>query len=319
MPRNAGKMMYLRFIIILFTVTSALAVARAPAPSVLGERVLRHAMGYTHIEVVKLLLEYGADTNAVDTVGRIVLMEAGFLVGNRVRRINAASFEENVTEQEHTVAAMPSLLEAAEQGDVESVRQRLSQGDDVNTTGLFDVTAMMLAAEHGHLEVMQILREEGAAVNAVDEFGLNAAMRAVLGGSVEALQVLVQWGTDIGHVTNYGSSALALAVESKKLPAVQVLLASGADPEFVRDDITMLKLAAKLGATDIIKELVRYGVDIHRVVGDYTALMFAITHVQHEVMRVLSDYGAELTAAQRTQLLDREIDVEEIMRAARGA
>jgi ankyrin repeat protein len=58
-----------------------------------------------------------------------------------------------------------SILDAAEQGDIEAVKQHLADGADVNAKDR-GWTPLLKAAWHGHKEITELLIAEGADVNA---------------------------------------------------------------------------------------------------------------------------------------------------------
>ena len=64
------------------------------------------------------------------------------------------------------------ILAAAYNGNIEAVKQHLSNGVDVNVKGGFaDGTPLHYAAANGHKEIAELLIEKGADLNAKDEDG----------------------------------------------------------------------------------------------------------------------------------------------------
>ena len=66
-----------------------------------------------------------------------------------------------------------SIHEAAEEGNIEAVKQHLAAGTDVNAkdTRRGYVTPLHCAAIHDHKEIVELLIANGADVNAKDEGG----------------------------------------------------------------------------------------------------------------------------------------------------
>jgi ankyrin repeat protein len=54
------------------------------------------------------------------------------------------------------------LIEASEEGAIEIVRLLLAYGADVNIIGIDGDTALMVACRHGHFEIIKLLLEHGA-------------------------------------------------------------------------------------------------------------------------------------------------------------
>ena len=62
------------------------------------------------------------------------------------------------------------LFDAAQAGDLDSVKAAIDSGVDVNAKTKYSGTALSFAAEKGHLEVVKYLMEKGADPNAKDTF-----------------------------------------------------------------------------------------------------------------------------------------------------
>jgi ankyrin repeat protein len=59
----------------------------------------------------------------------------------------------------------PSLVRAAKAGKVNTVRQMLSRGGDVDVHDRYGRTALMEAVREGHIEVVKLLLEHGANIH----------------------------------------------------------------------------------------------------------------------------------------------------------
>lgn len=106
-----------------------------------GETPLRLAVDRADHDGAALLLECGADVNAVDDFGETVLMKAAFA------------------------------------GDTEMARLLLDRGADVNAVDDLGETVLMKAAPGG-TDTVRLLLDAGADVNAQDEDGLDALAHA---------------------------------------------------------------------------------------------------------------------------------------------
>ncbi|MDE0200553.1 MAG: ankyrin repeat domain-containing protein [Caldilineaceae bacterium] len=207
---------------------------QAPA---IGSEALFTAIEKGDVEMVRILVEAGADINAADGFG-----------GNT------------------------PLHEAVEQGDAEIVRILVAAGADVHAEGYFDRTPLTLAAEEGATEILQILLGTGpdadTSVGGEDKeavstpsVGSEALYTAIEKGDVEMVRLLVEAGADINAAEGFGGNTpLHEAVKKGDLEIVKILVAAGADVEAKGYfDRTPLSLAAEEGATEIMRILLGLG------------------------------------------------------------
>ena len=94
-------------------------------------------------------------TSLVPAVALMVVLTAG-LAANPAHAQGSASDER--------------LLEAAQQGDLEVVKELLAAGIDIDTGNRYGATALFFAAFRGNVEMVELLLENGAEVNVRDTF-----------------------------------------------------------------------------------------------------------------------------------------------------
>jgi rubrerythrin len=104
-----------------------------------------------------------------------------------------------------------TLIEAVKKGDTKAVKSFLGRGADVNSSGSFDMTLVMLAARQGHIDITRILIDQGADVNAKDFSGNTALMKAVENGHAKTVKFLLDKGADLNLKNDHGLTAAAKA------------------------------------------------------------------------------------------------------------
>ena len=95
------------------------------------------------------------------------------------------------------------LLEAAENGNVDEVRDLLAAGANVNTINEYSVTPLMLAARGGVREV-EILIDAGARLDEKDNNGSTALFHAAAWGNAAAVNLLLEAEADVNARNRYG-------------------------------------------------------------------------------------------------------------------
>ena len=117
-------------------------------------------------EIISLLVTYGAldaHTKPTSEITRQFIY-AVFLVN--VERVNAMLCDNPELVQERYARGDTALHHAARNGDLEIVKQLVSNGADVNATTDNNHFPLYCAAGHGHVETTQYLVENGADLQA---------------------------------------------------------------------------------------------------------------------------------------------------------
>lgn len=128
-------------------------------------------------DVIKSLLDKGADPNKTDAIGHTVLWELAKKGDSEsVKALLAANAKPDVKDP---VSDTTPLMESAKTGDLESVKALLDKKANANFKDGFDRTPLMEAAKSGNTEVVKLLVEKGAKGNTKDKANTTALQEAV--------------------------------------------------------------------------------------------------------------------------------------------
>lgn len=141
-----------------------------------------------HLEIVKLLIKYGADVNA-----------------SNIQNQNTA------------------LMAAAWKGNIEIVESLLDSGADLNLTNRGGRNILMFFILKEYSALAQRVIEGGVKINQPDNEGYTPLMLAAQKGDARIIQVLLNAGADPFAVNNKGEDAFFLAKLSDNAEAVQLL------------------------------------------------------------------------------------------------
>ena len=97
---------------------------------------------------------------------------------------------------------------AAEQGDIEAVKEYLAIGTNVNAMGEDGETPLHFAAIGGQKEIAELLIAKGADVNARDSIGGTPLHKAALRGRKEIAELLIANGADVNAKDILGKTPL---------------------------------------------------------------------------------------------------------------
>jgi uncharacterized protein len=199
---------------------------------------------YGNVETCALLLNKGAEIDAVDSDGSTALTSAAIMGRLEVCRLLIKKGA-NVNAKNNYVAA--PLAYAASGGRTEICRLLVSKGADIDNANIPGrYTALMSAAEHGKAETCRALLGMGADMDVWDRDGETAFMHAATEGNPKTCKVFLDYGADVnGRQTEY--PPLKGAASKGNMKTCVFLLENGAN----------LYLAYKYGCTaaaDVAKD-----------------------------------------------------------------
>ncbi len=271
-----------------------------------GITVLMFAAQKSGHEVVKMLLDAGADVNVKDKHNKTALEYAKERESAQevVKMLHDA-------QQARTDVVFPRFCA---QGKKEEVEQALKFGANIAAQDVQGKTALMFAAENNSPDVVQVLLDNGADVNDKDKQDMTALMYAAGKNSLEVVRILLNAKADVSIKDNQGMTALMYATRrDKDVPEVVKLLAVPKEPWYKlgkdvvnagdNEDKTALMFAAENNSPDVVQVLLDNGADVNaKDKQDMTALMFAAENNSPDVVQVLLDAGADINAKDKQDM-----------------
>ena len=197
-----------------------------------------------HLEVVRLLLEAGADKDAPDANGWTALHIAA---ENGHLEVVGLLLEAGADKDAPDANGWTALHFGAQEGHLEVVRMLLEAGADKDAALTDGATALHFAAQDGHFEVVRLLLEAGADKDAALTDGATALRFAAQDGHFEVVGLLLEAGADRDAPDANGWTALHIAAESGHVEVAGLLLEAGADKDAVvpdSDGLTALPIMA---------------------------------------------------------------------------
>ena len=145
------------------------------------------------INMVKLILDKGGNTNLVDNMGRTALM----------------------------------VSVVHEQYDI--IELLLQYGADINLIGIDTKPALTYATSMGFTGIVELLLKQGAIVDAVDSSRRSALMEASSHGYINIVKLLVQYGADMNKRDRFGCTPLMSSCAFYHIDSAIFLISRGAD------------------------------------------------------------------------------------------
>lgn len=132
---------------------------------------------------------------------------------------------------------MLSLADAILQEDIDSVRQHLRYGDDVNQIDEYGFRPLIEAAIVDNLAISKLLLEQGADPNSQDVTGGTALQWAVENNNIKLCQLLLKNRANPNAYNLAGQPLLAMPILRNQPKLKQLLIQAGADQIFAQDYI----------------------------------------------------------------------------------
>ncbi len=241
-----------------------------------GRTALMVAARYGELEIVRFLINNGADVNYEDNDG------------------------------------WTALKFAAGEGKLEIVKFLINNGADVNAKDNNGWTALMSAANNGYLKIVKYLVDNGADVNTKDDYGkvlmVGASGRGPFGNEglvLEVVKYLVELGMDVrAKNTNELSKAFVRALWRGNMRVAQYLVKEGADINILNtvriknseENCGALIWAVCNNKLEIVKNLIDHGANVNTkssLSRNHTVLTIAIDRDNLEIANLLIERGAK--------------------------
>ena len=232
--------------------------------------------------IVRLLLEHGADVNAVDKEQHSALMKAAS--AGRAQTAHVL-LEYGADLRAEDKEGLTPLMLAAQSRRLEIVHMLLEKGADVDHRTPQGNTVLMAAAEGGRVEIVHLLMARNQDVNTVGVNGQTALLRAGLSGHEEMIAFLKQAGARIGFLEAVILDDIAVA---QSLPSPDP---TERGPQW---GFAPLFWAVKHERPDALRLLLERGVSANAAnKSGQTILFSAVMRGEAECARILLDAGAD--------------------------
>ena len=224
-----------------------------------GKTPLIIAVGNSYIDTAKILIENGANINAVDIEG------------------------------------WSALSYAVNNGDIEIAKLLLENKAKIKDELLIAIKSPIVESR---INMMKLLIDNKANINYTDENGFNPLNIAIESGDMELTKFLITNGANVNSLMQDGVSLIGYAIAQNNMDLLQILIENGANVNNTNGDSwtdTPLKTASRLGLDNVVRILLSRNADINAVdMNGNTALHTAALNSQLSVVKLLLEKNPNL-------------------------
>ena len=261
-----------------------------------GRTPLHWAARAGNLEVLRYLVDKGADPNALDNNGVAslhILARSGQPEAARLLIEKGADID-----IKDPVKLTP-LNMAAESGLEAMVKLLIEKGADIENKHAYGRTPLVGAArERGNINVIRMLLDAGADVNSSDNWKATALDLAAWRGFEEVVNLLLERGAVLPKDSFRARELLQNAAEKGLAGLFSRVVEKGADPTFpIEDGGTLLHAAAAGGSVPILETLLAKGLDVNlQDANGWSPLHFAAEMGRGEAVTLLLGHEANINA-----------------------
>ena len=224
-----------------------------------GKTPLIIAVGNSYIDTAKILIENGANINAVDIEG------------------------------------WSALSYAINNGDIEIAKLLLTNKAKIKDELLIAIKSPIVESR---INMMKLLIDNKANINDTDENGFTPLNITIESGDMELTKFLITNGANVNSLMQDGVSLIGYAIAQNNMDLLQILIENGANVNYTNGDSwadTPLKTASRLGLDNVVRILLTRNVDINAVdMNGNTALHTAALNSQLSIVKLLLEKNPSL-------------------------
>lgn len=258
-----------------------------------GRSPLWAAVTQERIDICRLLLAHKADPNLVLKEGETTPLVIAIL--KKSMELVKLLVENGADVNQQIDYGRTPVYMATIDNQIQMVRYLLSHDADPNIAKSNGVTSLWVAAQEGYSELTRLLAEAKADVHACDYDGWTALH--IVSDSTETVRILLEYGADINRINKNEATPLGLAIHNNQVNAVKSMLSeSKIKPDWLLpSNQRSIQHAVREGYIDVVSSVLEAGANVDLLDDDNVSLaLLAMSRNDDSMIRTLLEFGADL-------------------------
>ncbi|XP_071572548.1 uncharacterized protein [Temnothorax nylanderi] len=213
---------------------------------------------------------------------------------------NSFKVREKYDQDLNTIINQEIMFAALEEGNLESLKDCLKKGADINSRDVNSWTTLHFAVKRPSLDVTKFILDQNLSVNVKDINGRSPLHIAAAHGRKNMIEFLIkEAGSYVDELDKSGRTPLHVAAQNGHKDTVEVLLKNEANT-IAQDEKRLLPLhyAIYNNHIDVVKILLKndINVDVNEIAGGFTPLHVAAENSHLELVNFLLQNKADVNA-----------------------
>ncbi len=226
-----------------------------------GEFPLFFALKRSSYDIIKILVDNGADVNIKNEKGQTPIYRCYLFERDRLTKLFAENGGDVNFQVEVDGKTKPAIIDLIEKGNEELAKTFLLANQDLTITGIKNRSIMHMIAFYSSLDFMKLAIEVGVPMNYINDRGFSPLVQALRGNHFDKARILIDSGAIINNELTPWSSLVVVWDDNPKemVEIAEIYLEKGLPINFETDDPILS--CVECASVDALRWFLEHGFD----------------------------------------------------------
>ncbi|MBT3827584.1 hypothetical protein HOL34_02065 [bacterium] len=239
-----------------------------------GLTPLAYAVYHNTIDIARLLIKKGASVNSKIKSGYGTLLSVAVSLGSKAKEMVKLLVENGADVNRKDSYGNTPFTKCINENYKELVKLFMEHGADLGVKDRYGFSPLYFAVSKENMELVNLFIQDGADISAVSNDGSTILMEASYKNNVDIVKRLISAAREkektdllfcfkdfINVKNDDGSSALSFAMANRDLASIKLLLQNGADPNVKGQFATLLEWLIESDEVELARLCIQNGAD----------------------------------------------------------